>query len=512
MVFLRKLFFSLILLLILGQNTHSQQVKIYARSKEIGLNEPLTLVVEVQGPPGRFDPVFPSIEGMVPVGMRSRQSSTDQLYVYERSYMARATGTYRVPAFSYQGQQRSFTSPSFTVVVKEKSAGGKAQPPARGQDPFAQLEEMMRRMQEELDQMTGGSDYYQFFHGREPAPDASMNLTAGTNDCFLLTEFDKKECFVGEQLLCQVHLYIPVERANETGVFLQGIHRFQGRMNQLPFWQEVIDMTRLPEGSAVVKGKRYLRYTIYQTILFPVNEGEMKLDSLYLDVLRFPRPMLHHPLQAMELAAGVQGAQEMKVLSLPVTLTVNPLPKTLMPASGAVGSEFHAAMTLGKGPYKTGEPVQLKVTITGKGNLVNAAPPVVKAPESFLADPPSANFTSQKGENGYFSAKEFTLSFVPLKSGTHELGPVKFYYFKPEKMWYDSLVIDAVNLEVTGPDISAEMLDRKNRDVFYEHALARASTHPHRTFPLGRLAFSGTVGAVLIAGFFGWWRRRRKKD
>ena len=61
---------------------------------------------------------------------------------------------------------------------------------------------------------------------------------------------------------------------------------------------------------------------------------------------------------------------EMNVESNPLTIDVKPLPSTGKPLdfSGAVGS-FNMASEIDRTELKSNEPINLKVTISGKGNL-----------------------------------------------------------------------------------------------------------------------------------------------
>jgi hypothetical protein len=497
----------------MAQSVYSQQVKIYPNAKSLTTDEYLILTVEVKGKPGRYDPVFPQIEGFQSRG--NRQVQNEETILFQRIYQSMRPGTYTVPTFSYQGFTKSFTSPSFDVTVTG-TQGKKNQPPpgsAPANDPLAEMEALMQRMMKDLDAMDGQSILKRFF-GPHDGDDLSIDMpssASGSNDFFLLTQLDKKSCFVGEQVLCQIELVIADELVNEVGVYLQGLHSLQSRMNSLGFWQEVLDLEYLTGRPTLINGKRYVSYIIYQTILFPLAEGMITLSDIYLDVLRFPGRRIHDPLESLQASPGDGGSKEVKAKSIPVLLEVKPLPKTLMPFSGAVASELSARLEVGKGPYRTGEPIELTVTIEGRGNLATCKPPVVITPESFLEDPPTANFSIVKNQAGYFCTREFTLSYVPLKGGKQVVGPVKFFYFRPEKMWYDSLVIDSFDVAIMGADISAEDLARSDEDIFYKHAIAQASDHgPAASMPMEYPLFVGS--GIALAGALAWRMRKRRQS
>ncbi|MFO1511335.1 MAG: BatD family protein [Verrucomicrobiota bacterium] len=132
----------------------------------------------------------------------------------------------------------------------------------------------------------------------------------------------------------------------------------------------------------------------------------------------------------------------------PQTLQVRPLPVENMPAgfNGAVG-QYSMTVSVGPTNVATGDPVTVRVQVTGRGNLNGLMLPEQPAWHAFKAYPPTANVETSD-PLGLQGAKTFEQIVTPESTDIKELPSLTFSYFDPETKLYRTLMQPAVPLIV----------------------------------------------------------------
>jgi hypothetical protein len=128
---------------------------------------------------------------------------------------------------------------------------------------------------------------------------------------------------------------------------------------------------------------------------------------------------------------------------------VKPLPSEGRPKSfsGAVG-QFKFTAEGSPANVKIGDPVTMKLTLTGRGNFDRVEAPPLLDPDGWHAYPPSAKFQSHD-EVSLSGTKTFELAVVPEKA--HPRMPqFEFSYFDPTTEKYVALTTDPQPLRVEG--------------------------------------------------------------
>ncbi len=128
-------------------------------------------------------------------------------------------------------------------------------------------------------------------------------------------------------------------------------------------------------------------------------------------------------------------------------VTSRPLPKERVPAdfNGAIG-DFSLNATAGPTTVAVGDPVTLRVKISGRGALDAVTVPTPAA-NGFKVLPPTSKVetTDQLGLEG---SKSFEEIFVPQTADVRELPALSFSYFNPADGRYHSLTQPSVPLTV----------------------------------------------------------------
>jgi hypothetical protein len=144
-----------------------------------------------------------------------------------------------------------------------------------------------------------------------------------------------------------------------------------------------------------------------------------------------------------------QGEQKQVTLA---TETLNieslPLPEQNRPANftGAVG-QFDLAASAGPTAVTVGDPITVRVQISGRGALDAVTLPEQDAWKNFKTYPPTTKLETTD-QFGFQGTKTFEQIISPLNNDVHELPALTFSFFNPEDGRYHTLTQPAVALTV----------------------------------------------------------------
>ena len=127
---------------------------------------------------------------------------------------------------------------------------------------------------------------------------------------------------------------------------------------------------------------------------------------------------------------------------------IKPLPVEGRPAgfSGAVG-KFEITAEAPETTGATGDPLTLKINITGKGNFDRVTTNGLSASADWKSYKPTAHFEPADRSNTS-GTKTFEQSIVPTKAGAQEIPAVSFSYFDPEAGTYVTTATTPLAVEI----------------------------------------------------------------
>ncbi|MEI8312032.1 MAG: BatD family protein, partial [Verrucomicrobiota bacterium] len=128
--------------------------------------------------------------------------------------------------------------------------------------------------------------------------------------------------------------------------------------------------------------------------------------------------------------------REVTLKTKPVQIEVQPLPKDGRPEdfSGAVG-KFSMEATVSPKKVSAGEPVNLKVAVSGQGNFEGMGAPALTGDEGWRSYPPSDKFQSTDSI-GFTGEKTFEFALIARQDQTRTPG-ARFSYFDPSTGKYN---------------------------------------------------------------------------
>lgn len=494
---IKKFTLSLAGFILVATSLFAQEVKIYPNAENITTDDQLVLNVEVRNVRRVSQPRFPEL-----AGFRSYGTSTSQSYgpsgavvTFSRSYIPMKAGQFKIPSFAYQAGGKVFKSDEFIITVKKGTGQPKAK--RRSNNPFDDF------FKNPFDDFFGGNR-----RGTKPKEYTYKESEA---DYFLSINLNKDTCYIGEQVLGEVILYINERDQGKINVDGEAIGQMQQNIKNSGFWQEIIEFQRIPVNRVEIGGKRYLAYTLYRTVLFPIQDGTIPFKDITLDAKKLYVATNASPFDRF-LGNQTSKFEPIKIRAANKSLHVKSLPPTDLPNSNMVG-RFSLSPSINTQSLNTGEPLELKVSVKGTGNIYFMKPPQTNFPSVFkIEGEPLVEFKTSKDQKAMFGEKEFTWYLVPTRSGEYDLGAVQFYYFDPKKEVYDSLVVKGIKVSVTGEDLDNLVLKSSSLDNFYQSQLNAGHDSFHSNNKPGPfllvLIAIGVLGGVGAIGF----TRNRKRQ
>jgi hypothetical protein len=255
-----------------------------------------------------------------------------------------------------------------------------------------------------------------------------------SQEVFIEAELDRASAYPGQQITLSYHLYTQV---GITGLQLQENPPLSG------FWVEDLQVEPNPTGKRkIINGKEYLEYVVKKQALFPTTTGKLKIPS-----------------STFAISAKTTGdffgmfAQTETIYrkTREAVLDVKPLPVKDRPEnfSNAVGS-FNLTSIIDKTQAATGEAVDLRIKLEGRGNLKMipdiALPPM---PDFTIYSSKRADNIRPFEENQIGGDKTWEYVIVPKAPGQQIIPSLSFSYFDAERQSYETLRTQPLTLKVT---------------------------------------------------------------
>jgi len=266
----------------------------------------------------------------------------------------------------------------------------------------------------------------------EPAPkDKFGNQKQQAQDLWIETSLDRDKAYVGQQVTLTLKFY-------------QGVKLFQNPEYSPPslsgFWTE--DLPPQKRYYQTIGSRRYYVQEI-KTALFPTTSGkktigaaELKCRVEDLDSFFGRDPFSLFDKDLSQLFS--QGKP--KVLhSQPLNLEVLSLPPGQPPGfSGAMGA-FSLKTDLDKIGVEAGQPITLRITISGTGNIKSVTSPSLPELTGFRTYSSGSSENISKADYKLQGTKTFEQILIPKETGSFSISPIEFSYFDPVRKRYKTL-------------------------------------------------------------------------
>lgn len=250
---------------------------------------------------------------------------------------------------------------------------------------------------------------------------------------FVKLSVSKRDVYQGEQITATYKLFIHPE-LNIAQINPSKIPSFNG------FWTQELNNETIKWERESVNGVVFNSAVIKQVVLFPQRSGKLTIDPYEFDVIARlkvqNRRRSNDPFSSFfddPFFGGSYRDFPYKPKSETSNINVKPLPPNA-PASfaGAVGNLTMDAW-LDKNSVKAGEPITLKVKISGRGNMKLIDALKVNFPPDFEVYDPKTIDNSILTAGGVTGNVTFEYLVIPRNAGKYKIEPILFSYFDLSK-------------------------------------------------------------------------------
>ncbi|MEW6512113.1 MAG: BatD family protein [Bacteroidota bacterium] len=286
------------------------------------------------------------------------------------------------------------------------------------------------------------------------ADDASVQI--GDN-LFLKASVDRTHVMQGEQINLVFKLYTRVSINN---------YAVDKNPNMTGFWGEDVETPKnISLTTETVNAKQYRVGVIKRVALFPTQSGTLEISPMEVQTtVQVQDRRSLDPFDSF-FRDPFGRAVNYTVKSEPLKIKVDPLPPD-PPAEfkGAVG-QFAMSTTVDKRTTRTNEPVSLKVTVSGNGNIKLIESPSVELPPDFEQYSPKVAESIDRAGERVSGSKTFEYLLIPRYPGVKVIKPVTFAFFDPRKREYVRLRSPQIELNVEqGTAPAAPLIAGGNRE------------------------------------------------
>lgn len=251
-----------------------------------------------------------------------------------------------------------------------------------------------------------------------------------TNQVFLWLALPKRETFVGEIMVAELRLYLRSEIGNISDLQIPqitGDGYNAGRLNQAQQFQRRV-------------GNATYNVVPFSFTLTPVKSGQLTIGPLNGSVV------VH--VGARDFFGGYRQRAQVPFTTEPQRLLASSVPSEGAPENftGAVG-QYTMNVNIGPTNVATGDPITVRVQISGRGALDGLMLPVQSAWGDFKSYPPTAKVETSD-PLGLQGTKTFEQIISPENADIHELPAFAFSFFDPETKTFRTLTHPPTKLTV----------------------------------------------------------------
>jgi hypothetical protein len=285
-------------------------------------------------------------------------------------------------------------------------------------------------------QQGGGQSQGGYQRQQQQPRDAGTPISG--NDLFIKVSASKSRVVEQEPVLLTYKVYTLVDLTQLEGKMpdLKGFHTQEVPLPQ----QKSFKVEQL-------NGRPYRTVTWSQYVMFPQITGKLQIPAITFNGIVVQRNRNIDPFEAF-FNGGSGYVEVKKQINAPgITLQVDPLPERPAGFSGGVG-KFSIAASIDKTEVKANNPVTLRVTVSGVGNLKLIKEPVVNFPKDFDTYDAKQTDKTRLTTNGVEGSMTYDFLAVPRHQGEFDIPPVEFVYYDTASKQYKTVKTEAFHLSV----------------------------------------------------------------
>ena len=253
----------------------------------------------------------------------------------------------------------------------------------------------------------------------------------------LVAEISKSSPYVGEGIYVEYRLYVS-ENVSVYDTSVTEAPQYNG------FWNQEIKIDGFPVKMGKYNGENYRYIVLQKALLIPTKSGRLAIDPMKMDiVIGVPTGRADFFGNVMTKNIKKEFSSAKKVI-IPKDLPLEGKPEDF---TGAVGN-FDFEVTLSKDALKANESSQIKVAVSGKGNLKLFELPTVETPAELEKYQPERKENVKVATNGLSGSVTDTYTVVPQFKGKYKIPSVNFSFFDPNTKKYNTISTEDLYVNV----------------------------------------------------------------
>lgn len=361
------------------------------------------------------------------------------------------------------GRTSSSSSITYTYILSATDNGTFTIPPARATVNGKQISSNSIRIK------VSGQAQGHAGSQRQQRQSSSGIRSAGTpisgSDLFIKVSANKNRVHEQEPILLTYKVYTLVDLTS-----------LNGKMPDLKsFYSQEIALPQQKKFTIEnVNGKPYRTVTWSQYVMFPQMTGKLEIPPITFEGVVVQANPDIDPFEAF-FNGGSSYVEVKKQIKAPgLSVEVLPLPERPANFSGGVG-QFNIKASLDQTEVKANDPVTLRITVSGAGNMKLLKEPVVNFPQDFDKYDAKQNEKTKLTANGLEGSITYEFLAVPRHQGTYDIPPVEFVYYDTRENAYKTLKTEALKLNVAKGNGSSQNssynsqqdVEQLNKDIHY---------------------------------------------
>ena len=263
--------------------------------------------------------------------------------------------------------------------------------------------------------------------GNQPRQQRSNEQVSGSGNLFVEVTVNKNEVYVGQQIVLSAGFY---SRYNIQEIADTKLPTYNG------FWvKDIATPSRITLQQKLINGVSYSYGLLHKKVLIPQRSGDLVIDPYSIDFIT---------------REGFWDSYKRTGKSTAKTIKVKPLPGGKPDDFGGAVGNFNISISADKQEVKLDDPLTIKVTLSGSGNIQLCEAPKIDIPSAFEAFPPKSSENIKTDDNGMSGTRTFSYVAIARIPGEITIPAVKFSYFDPASKSYKTISTKELPITITG--------------------------------------------------------------
>jgi len=287
------------------------------------------------------------------------------------------------------------------------------------------------------------------------------------DNLFVKVKVDRNSCMVGQPVVATFKLYSCLQSKSDI------------IKNPAFYGFTAIDMVNLADNETVtelINGRKFDVHTIRKVQLYPLQAGSYVIDPMEIvNKVAFAKSAVNKNTE-QEITEGIfednkpasenVKEYETRVSTPPLTIEVKSLPANKPSAFEGATGHFTITAALQKNALAKNEEGRLIITINGKGNFTQLAPPAIAWPSGIEGFDSSITDQFDKTTVPLSGNRSFTYAFIGTTPGTYTIPGISFSYYDTDSNRYQTKTLNDLQVTIENKEKPATALE--NPDIHAE--------------------------------------------